>query len=35
MDPGATWHMTPNRDWFHTYEPISEGSVFMGDNHAL
>jgi len=27
--------MTPNRDWFHTYEPISEGSVFMGDNHAL
>jgi hypothetical protein len=35
MDSGATWHMTPNRDWFHTYEPISEGSVFMGDNHAL
>ena len=21
MDSGATWHMTPNRDWFHTYEP--------------
>ena len=35
MDSGATWHMTPNRDWFHTYEPISEGSVFMGNDHAL
>jgi transposase InsO family protein len=35
MDSGATWHMTPNRDWFHTYEPISGGKVFMGDNHAL
>jgi hypothetical protein len=35
MDSGATWHMTPNRDWFHTYEPISRGTVFMGDNHAL
>jgi len=35
MDSGAIWHMTPNRDWFHTYEPVSEGSVFMGDNHAL
>jgi hypothetical protein len=27
--------MTPNRDWFHTYEPISGGLVFMDDNHAL
>ncbi|KAJ6885640.1 hypothetical protein NC651_026314 [Populus alba x Populus x berolinensis] len=35
MDSGATWHMTPNRDWFHTYEPISEGLVFMGNDHAL
>jgi hypothetical protein len=35
MDSGATWHMTPNRDWFHTYEPISGGTVFMGDNHTL
>jgi hypothetical protein len=35
MDSGATWHMTPNRDWFHTYEPTSGGLVFMGDNHAL
>jgi hypothetical protein len=35
MDSEATWHMTPNRDWFHTYEPISEGSVFIGNDHAL
>jgi len=27
--------MTPNRHWFHTYEPISEGLVFMGNYHAL
>jgi hypothetical protein len=35
MDSETTWHLTPNRDWFHTYEPISEGSVFMGNDHAL
>jgi len=35
MDSGATWHITPNRDWFHTYEPISEGSLFIGNDHAL
>ena len=27
--------MTPNRDWLHTYEPISEDSMFMGNDHAL
>jgi ATP-binding cassette subfamily B (MDR/TAP) protein 1 len=35
MDSGATWHMTPNRDWFHAYEPIYGSTMFMGDNHAL
>ena len=35
MDSGATWHMTSRREWFHHYEPISGGSVFMGDDHAL
>ena len=35
VDSGATWHMTPQRDWFCSYEPISEGSVFMGNDHAL
>ena len=27
--------MTPCRDSFCTYEPVSEGSAFMGDDHAL
>ncbi|KAH9746316.1 hypothetical protein KPL70_004379 [Citrus sinensis] len=31
----ATWHMTSRREWFHTYEPISGGSVYMGNDHAL
>ena len=35
MNSEATWHMTPQREWFHQYEPISGGSVFMGDDHAL
>jgi len=35
VDSGATWHMTPHRDWFCTYEPVLEGSVFMGNDHAL
>ncbi|KAH9659018.1 hypothetical protein KPL70_023705 [Citrus sinensis] len=32
---GATWHMTSRREWFHTYELISGGSVYMGNDHAL
>ncbi|KAH9668961.1 Integrase catalytic domain-containing protein [Citrus sinensis] len=35
IDSGATWHMTSRREWFHTYEPISGGSVYMGNDHAL
>ncbi|KAH9734072.1 Integrase catalytic domain-containing protein [Citrus sinensis] len=35
IDSGTTWHMTSRREWFHTYEPISGGSVYMGDYHAL
>ncbi|KAH9751081.1 hypothetical protein KPL71_014143 [Citrus sinensis] len=31
----ATWHMTSRREWFHTYQPISGGSVYMGNDHAL
>ena len=27
--------MTPCHDWFCTYELVSEGFVFMGDDHAL
>jgi len=32
MDSGASQHMTLNRDWFETYEPLSE-KVLMGNNH--
>jgi len=35
VDSGATWHMTSNREWFYTYKPISGGSMFMGDGHAV
>ena len=27
--------MTSRREWFHTYEHISGGSVYMGNDHAL
>ena len=35
MDIGATWHMIPCRDWFCTYELVSEDSMFIGDDHSL
>ncbi|KAG8481304.1 hypothetical protein CXB51_026078 [Gossypium anomalum] len=30
LDSGCTFHMSPNRDWFTTYETVSEGVVLMG-----
>lgn len=27
--------MTSKREWFHQDEPISKGSMFMGDDRAL
>ena len=27
--------MTSRREWFHTYEPILRGSVYMSNDHAL
>lgn len=33
LDSGATQHMTPNRDWFLNYSPLSSNErVFLGDN---
>ncbi|KAG8498449.1 hypothetical protein CXB51_004962 [Gossypium anomalum] len=29
---GCTFHMSPNRDWFTTYETVSECVVLMGNN---
>ena len=27
--------MTSHREWFHQYEPILGGSVYMGNDHTL
>ncbi|KAG8491586.1 hypothetical protein CXB51_014658 [Gossypium anomalum] len=32
LDSGTTFHMSPNRDWFTTYEIVSEGVALMGNN---
>ncbi|KAG8473472.1 hypothetical protein CXB51_035785 [Gossypium anomalum] len=32
LDSSCTFHMSPNRDWFITYEIVSEGVVLMGNN---
>ncbi|KAG8475529.1 hypothetical protein CXB51_032298 [Gossypium anomalum] len=32
LDSGCTFHISPNRDWFTTYEIVSEGVVLMGNN---
>ena len=35
IDSRAMWHITSRREWFHQYEPVSKGLVYMDDNHAL
>ncbi|KAL0561700.1 hypothetical protein IC582_002140 [Cucumis melo] len=35
FDSGATYHMTSRREWFHNYKPISRGSLFSCNDHAL
>ncbi|KAG8498774.1 hypothetical protein CXB51_005214 [Gossypium anomalum] len=32
LDSSCTFHMSPNQDWFTTYETVSEGVVLMGNN---
>ncbi|KAG8498113.1 hypothetical protein CXB51_007338 [Gossypium anomalum] len=32
LDSGYTFHISPNRDWFTTYETVSECVVLMGNN---
>ncbi|KAG8479138.1 hypothetical protein CXB51_029778 [Gossypium anomalum] len=32
LDSGCTFHMSPNRDWFTTYEIVSECVVLIGNN---
>lgn len=32
LDSGCSYHMCPNKDWFHTYEQVDGGVVLMGNN---
>ena len=32
VDSECTFHMCPNRDWFHTYEDVDQGTVLMGND---
>ncbi|KAG8483097.1 hypothetical protein CXB51_022015 [Gossypium anomalum] len=32
LDSSCTFYMSPNRDWFTTYETVSEGVVLIGNN---
>ncbi|MCO5579570.1 hypothetical protein L7F22_033427 [Adiantum nelumboides] len=34
IDSGASFHVTPHREWFATYSPM-HGSVKLGDSHQL
>jgi hypothetical protein len=31
IDSGASYHMTPHREWFYEYELYEGGDVFLGD----
>jgi hypothetical protein len=32
IDSGASYHMTPHREWFCEYERYEGGDVFLGDD---
>ncbi|KAG8490763.1 hypothetical protein CXB51_013984 [Gossypium anomalum] len=32
LDSGCTFYMSPNQNWFTTYETVSKGVVLMGNN---
>ena len=31
VESGASFHMTPHREWFYEYERYNGGNVFLGD----
>lgn len=35
IDSGASFHVTPHRDWFSTYAKCNQGIVKLGDSYAL
>ncbi|KAK9113082.1 hypothetical protein Scep_020601 [Stephania cephalantha] len=32
LDSGASFHMTPHKEWFYTYKSCNGGVVYMGDD---
>jgi hypothetical protein len=32
VDSSASFHMTPQREWFYEYERYDGGNVFLGDD---
>ena len=32
IDPGASFHMEPYKDWFYEYEELDGGDVLLGDD---
>ena len=34
VDSGASFQMTPRREWFYEYERYDGGNVFLGDESA-
>jgi hypothetical protein len=32
IDSGASYQMTPNREWFSEYEQYDGGDLFLGDD---
>ena len=34
LDLGASFHVTPHRDWFNTYDIGMHGYVHLGNNYA-
>ena len=35
IDSGASFHVTPHREWFSTYAKGYQGIVKLGDSYAL
>ncbi|KAH9332121.1 hypothetical protein KI387_043702 [Taxus chinensis] len=35
IDSDASFHMTPNKNWFSKYENYDDGKVYLGDNSFL
>jgi hypothetical protein len=32
IDSGASFHMTPHREWFYEYEKYDGGNFFLGND---